>query len=421
MGERVQGRSRRRFGSIRTPVMRRRLPNRRARREITFQPRFESPVQPAWTPVPVRPVATLVACLLLAAASGCKDEDTSADGKGGWDSKPATVEVTQIQPQPLRDTVVLSGSLAADSEVLILSEIDGVVASIEFSEGHPVSQGDVLFLLRPEEQDALLLEAQADMRLAQDVYDRTQRLTRQDVSSMARRQEASSKVDKARARVALAELEVQRTRIRAPFDGMTGQRRVSVGDRVDEKVGMVTVASVDRLQLLFSITEQAAGLARTGVPILVRVGAWPGEYFPGEVYFVSPSVDTASRSLLLKAWIPNADHRLKPGMFANVDVVIAEREDALLVPESALIYDRNGTYLWRVDDEDHAEKIPIEIGLRQAGKVEILKGIAAGDRIVSAGTNKVRAGSEINAVAPQTAVTSEKASSEAREPREGDT
>jgi membrane fusion protein (multidrug efflux system) len=139
------------------------------------------------------------------------------------------------------------------------------------------------------------------------------------------------------------------------------------------------------------------------------------------VYFVSPSVDTASRSLLLKAWIPNADHRLKPGMFANVDVVIAEREDALLVPESALIYDRNGTYLWRVDDEDHAEKIPIEIGLRQAGKVEILKGIAAGDRIVSAGTNKVRAGSEINAVAPQTAVTSEKASSEAQEPREGDT
>ena len=94
-------------------------------------------------------------------------------------------------------------------------------------------------------------------------------------------------------------------------------------------------------------------------------------------------------------------------MFANVDVEISVRDDALLVPESALIYDRNGTYLWRVDDENRAEKIPIEIGLRQAGRVEILKGVAAGDRIVSAGTNKVSAGSEIDAVEPQTAVTKE--------------
>jgi membrane fusion protein (multidrug efflux system) len=279
----------------------------------------------------------------------------------------------------------------------------------------------VLFLLRSEEQDALLLEARAQQRLAQDVYDRTQRLTNQDVSSLARRLESSAKLDQAKARVALAELEVQRTRIRAPFDGVTGQRLVSVGDRVDEKVGMVTVASVDRLQLHFSITEQAAGLARTGVPILVRVGAWPGEQFPGEVYFISPSIDAGSRRLLLKAWIPNAEHKLKPGMFANVDVVIAERDDALLVPESALIYDRNGTYLWRVDDQDRAEKIPIEIGLRQAGEVEILKGVVAGDRIVSAGTNKVRAGGEIDAVAPQTAVTSESVSPEAGEPREGET
>jgi membrane fusion protein (multidrug efflux system) len=91
------------------------------------------------------------------------------------------------------------------------------------------------------------------------------------------------------------------------------------------------------------------------------------------------------------------------------------------VPESALIYDRNGTYLWRVDEDNHAEKIPIEIGLRQAGQVEILRGLAAGDRIVSAGTNKVRAGGEIDAVEPQTAVASERLSPVSQEPREGET
>ena len=339
---------------------------------------------------------------------GCDNEDASAKTGGGWGPKgPATVEVTHVKPQLLRDTVVLSGSLAAESEVLLLSEIDGVVASIEFREGHPVSQGDVLFRLRAEEQEARLLEARAELQLAQDIYDRTQRLTRQDVSSAARRQEASAKRDQARARVALAKLEVQRTRIRAPFDGVTGQRFVSVGDRVDEKVGMVTVSAIDRLQLLFTVTERAVALAREGVSIQVHVSAWPGEDFPGEVFFVSPGVDPISRRLLLKAWVPNPAGKLKPGMFANVDVEISVKDDALLVPESALIYDRNGTYLWRVDDENRAEKIPIEIGLRQAGRVEILKGVAAGDRIVSAGTNKVSAGSEIDAVEPQTAVTKE--------------
>ena len=401
--------------------MRRHLPNRRARREITSQSCRKLSVQSGWTRVAVRPVACLAACLLLAPLLGCDNEDTSARSGGDWKSKPATVEVTSVQPRLLRDTVVLSGSLAAESEVLLLSEIDGVVASVEFEEGHPVARGDVLFRLRDGEQQARLLEARAELQLAQDVFDRTQRLMNRDVSSAARRQEARAKLDQARARVALADLEVERTHIRAPFDGVTGQRLVSIGDRVDEKVGMVTVEAIDRLQLLFTVTEQGTALARTGVPIKVRVVAWPGEYFPGEVFFVSPSIDSVSRRLLLKAWVPNPEGKLKPGMFANVDVVISVREDALLVPESALIYDRNGTYLWRVDEDNHAEKIPIEIGLRQAGHVEILHGIAAGDRIVSAGTNKVRAGGEIDAVEPQTAVTSERLSPVSQEPREGET
>ena len=401
--------------------MRRHLPNRRACRETTSQSCRKLSVQSGWTRVAVRPVAWLAACFLLAPLPGCDNEDTSARSGGDWKSKPATVEVTSVQPRLLRDTVVLSGSLAAESEVLLLSEIDGVVASVEFEEGHPVARGDVLFRLRVGEQQARLLEARAELQLAQDVFDRTQRLMNRDVSSAARRQEARAKLDQARARVALADLEVERTHIRAPFDGVTGQRLVSIGDRVDEKVGMVTVEAIDRLQLLFTVTEQGTALARTGVPIKVRVVAWPGEYFPGEVFFVSPSIDSVSRRLLLKAWVPNPEGKLKPGMFANVDVVISVREDALLVPESALIYDRNGTYLWRVDEDNHAEKIPIEIGLRQAGHVEILHGVAAGDRVVSAGTNKVRAGGEIDAVEPQTAVTSERLSPVSQEPREGET
>ena len=105
----------------------------------------------------------------------------------------------------------------------------------------------------------------------------------------------------------------------------------------------------------------------------LRVRPYPDELFPGEVFFVSPTLDPATRRMILKAWVPNADHRLVPGLFANVELEIAQRENALLVPESAVVFDREGTYVWRVRDEV-AERVPIEIGLRKGGRVEVTLG-----------------------------------------------
>ena len=139
-------------------------------------------------------------------------------------------------------------------------------------------------------------------------------------------------------------------------------------------------------------------MAANGTPIHASVIAWPGERFHGEVFFVAPTIDPVTRRLVLKAWISNSDHRLKPGMFANVEVEIAKREGALLVPESSIVYDRNGTYIWRITAEDVAEKMPISIGLRRSGTVEVVSGIEGGDRIVSAGTHKVMAGERVNAI-----------------------
>jgi membrane fusion protein (multidrug efflux system) len=112
-------------------------------------------------------------------------------------------------------------------------------------------------------------------------------------------------------------------------------------------------------------------------------------------------VDRATRRLIAKAWIPNADHRLKPGMFANVDVMVFEKESALTVPEAAMVYDRHGIYVWRVDEESRARKVPVEMGIRQRGRVEIVAGLAEHDRVISAGVNKVMAG---DLVEPATAL-----------------
>jgi membrane fusion protein (multidrug efflux system) len=172
---------------------------------------------------------------------------------------------------------------------------------------------------------------------------------------------------------------------------------------VDHESVLVSFHAVDRLQLIFTIQSAGFALGRQGDVIHARVFTYPGERFPGEVFFISPTVDPSTRRMILKAWVSNIDHRLKPGMFANVDVEIARRDNALVLPETALVYDRSGTYVWRLNEDQRAEKIPVQIGLRQKGTVEIVEGLAAKDMVVVVGTHKVTAGSALVnvAVAPE--------------------
>jgi membrane fusion protein (multidrug efflux system) len=344
-------------------------------------------------------VCPLLVLAAVVALSGCGQGEPSAVDAGaeGEDrSKPVAVEAVILEPQPFDVEVALTGQLEAEFEVVVRSELEGIIRSIEFQEGQPVSKGDVMFVLRDEEQRARLHEAQAELRLAEDVYERTQSLTSRDISSVARRAEAAAMLDEARAKVELATVDLDRTRILAPFDGVVGSRLVGPGEWVQPETGLVPIAAIDRLQLHFLLPEPSIRLARIGGTVHARVIAYPDERFEGEVFFVSPSVDRATRRLLAKAWVSNEDHRLKPGMFANVDVVVFEKDAALLVPESAMVYDRHGTYVWRIDAEERAEKVPVEIGVRRHGKVEILGGLAAGDRVITAGVNKVMAGSLVS-------------------------
>ncbi len=122
--------------------------------------------------------------------------------------------------------------------------------------------------------------------------------------------------------------------------------------------------------------------------------------FHGEIFFVSPTLDPTTRRMILKGWVPNEDGRLRAGLFANVDLEIATRENALLVPEPAVVVDRNGPYVWRLGEDDTATRVPVELGLRKGGRVEVTLGLRPGDTIVVAGTHKVAAGKKLVAAAP---------------------
>jgi membrane fusion protein (multidrug efflux system) len=323
------------------------------------------------------------------------------------------VDVFQVSTELLRDTATFSGQLDAEASVMIKSETDGVVAEVRFDEGQTVTRGAVLFVLRDEEQKARLREAEATRALAAEVYDRINRLVTRDAASLAQKDRAVAELAVARARVELARLELDRTQIRAPFDGVLGVRLVDPGDRITDEIALVQIDAVDRLQVSFATSEQGVAFARTGAAVEARVLPYPGEVFPGEVFYVSPTLDPATRRVLLKAWIPNQDGRLRPGLFANVDLEIDRRDAAIQVPESAVVFDQRGAHVWRVrEDGDNrtVERAPIEVGLRKDGRVEVTLGLQPGDTIVSAGTHKVSEGGRIQPKLPPPAGTA------AREP-----
>jgi len=330
-------------------------------------------------------------------AAGCSP---GADGSEAYsENEPVSVEIASVEAGLLRDVAGFSGQLSAENSVMVKSEDDGMVAEVLFEEGQEVEEGQILFRLRNGEQAARLREAEANLALAREVYNRTHKLLRQDAASQAKRDEAAASLAVEKARVELARVEFERTEIRAPFDGVLGVRLAAPGDRVDEQVPLVQIDAVDRLQLTFAITELGVLFARVGAPVELTVAPYPGERFPGEVFFVSPTLDPATRRIILKAWIDNRDRRLRSGLFARIHMQVDERENAIQVPEAAVVFDRRGAYVWRVGEDMVVSRVPIETGLRRDGRVEITLGLQPGDRIVTVGTHKVDEGDKVVAAA----------------------
>lgn len=334
-------------------------------------------------------LAYLALAVLAVAWLGCGDEE------GGWSQPPPTVELMTIAPQLLQNRVEFIGQLDAESSVLVRPEIDGVISSIEFEEGSRVTAGDVLVRLRDADQVAALREAEAQAELAAALYERSRELAKRDVTAKTDLEKARAEYKVTQAEVEQRRVELEKTVLRAPFDCVVGARQVSPGERVSDETVLVRVDAIDRLQLVFTIPERALSLAQKGGQLEVTVKPYPDRVFLAEVFFIAPTIDIATRRALVKAWVPNPDHLLRPGLFADVRAEIGRKEDALIVPESAIVLDNEGTFVWRVDDESRVWRNDVQLGLRRKGEVELAGGIQPGTRIVVAGTHKVTEGEPV--------------------------
>jgi membrane fusion protein (multidrug efflux system) len=311
------------------------------------------------------------------------------------------VEVVTAATASMPQMITAVGSLRSDESVTLRPEVAGRVVKIGFDEGRPVGKNAVLVKLDPAINEAEVQQAKANLTLAKSKYERAIDLQKQGFISGQARDEAENNLKVAEAAEALAAARLAKTEIRAPFSGIIGLRSVSIGDYVKEGQDMVNLESIDPLKVDFRVPEIYLKQVQVGQTLEVALDALPGRTHPGNVTAINPLVDTGGRAIVIRALVKNADTALRPGMFARVKLFTREAQDALVLPEQALVPQGEDQYVYRVVD-GKSVRTKVEVGQRRDSRVEILKGVAAGDTIVVAGQLKIRDGTPVT-FAPRSA------------------
>lgn len=313
------------------------------------------------------------------------------------------VEVARVEVTTIVEELQAVGTLTPDEAVTVAPEIAGRIERIAFREGQRVSAGDVLVELDKAILRAELAKFRSDLTLARANHERMVTLSREGMAARQARDEALAALQSAEAGLALAEARLGKATIRAPLSGVVGLRSVSVGAYVTPGQAIVELADVDPVKLDFRVPELALSELRTGQPIRISVDARPGRSFEGTVYAIDPLVEVAGRAIRLRARIPNPDGELAPGLFARVEVVVGRRENAIVVPESAVFSRGQKRFVYRVVDE-HAVLTEVVLGQRRPGRVEIVSGLGKDDTVVRAGQQQLRDGARVEVIgtrAPQ--------------------
>lgn len=307
------------------------------------------------------------------------------------------VEASPVSIDTVIEDIRAVGTLRPNEAVVIAPEISGRIASIRFREGESVKAGDVLVELDTAVLQAELDKVRSDVVLANANRERATTLAKQGSGTQRAHDEAEAAYRAAQANLALAEARLQRTSLMAPLSGIVGLRNVSVGAYVTPGERIVELVETDPLKVDFRVPETNVAELRIGQSILVTADAIPGVTFDGKIYAIDPLVDVNGRAIRLRAHVPNPDNKLSAGFFARIRIVIEQRQNAILVPESAIFPLDGKTLVYRVVD-GRAVQSEVVLGQRLPGQVEVRKGLSAGDVVVKAGQQRLRQGIQVRIV-----------------------
>jgi membrane fusion protein (multidrug efflux system) len=257
----------------------------------------------------------------------------------------------------------------------------------------------VLIRLDDLAEQAEVAEAEAMRREAELALDRARKLRTNNTVAQATVDELEAAYAGTSARLDGVRKELADRTVRAPFAGVVGIRGVDIGARVDDETVLTTLDDLAEIEIEFSVPEIFFGRIRQGQTVEATGSAYPGRAFTGKIATIDSRIGQVSRAFRVRAVLPNPDLVLPAGMFMHVSVVLEERP-AVLVPEQAVIAEGDSTYVFTVED-GRATRRKVELGQREAGKVEVLDGLAAGATVVRAGIQRLRDGAEVSLPEPQ--------------------
>jgi membrane fusion protein (multidrug efflux system) len=326
---------------------------------------------------------------------------------------PEPVNAMEVRREQWQSRASAVGSVVAVQGAVVSAEAEGIVRTIAFEAGSVVKAGDELVRIDDDIERAQLRAAQAAAEWAHVTLDRAQGLIGSRAISQAELDQALAGVKQADAQVDNIRAAIDKKVIRAPFTGKLGIRRISVGQFLNTGDPIVSLQSLDPVYVEFSLPQQRLGDLSEGLAVVVATDSYPGDKFQGTVTAVDPDVDPATRNVRVQATLGNADHRLRPGMFVTVDVVLAETEDVLVIPSTAVLHAPQGDSIFVIGEGEAGadgkrplvvRQQPVRLGERRGDFVVAEEGTTAGDQIVTTGVFKLRPGTAVvvdNTLAPE--------------------
>ena len=348
----------------------------------------------------------LLAVVLAGTAlfNGCQKK-AAPSGAGGMSAFVVQVVVVEAQRQPVTESLSLVGTVTPNEVVEIKSETDGRVDEIPFSEGQKVKQGDLLFRLDETRVAAVVAEAEANFKLSQTSLDRVKKLFQEKLISQQEYDQVSAQFQMNDASLQIKRREWKDSRIVAPFSGIAGGRNVSPGQVISKNTLLTWLVDLDPVKVEIPVPERFLSRVRIGQTIDVKVAAFAGESFKGEVYFIAPQVDAGTRTALVKAYVKNQDYKLRGGMFANLDLTLKVRDEAVVIPEPALsqVLDGDRAIIYTVGESNTVQLTRVKLGIRLAGRVEIVEGLSGGEKVIVEGVQKIGPGAKVSFAPPEKA------------------
>jgi membrane fusion protein (multidrug efflux system) len=305
---------------------------------------------------------------------------------------PVPVEVGRVETARIADEAQAVGSVRSHQGVMLRPEVSGRISKLGYNDGQRVRRGQLLVQLDDTLQGAQLQQAQAQASIARTNLQRNRELVAQNFVSASVVDQSAAALQVAEAQVALAQAQLARMKIVAPFDGVAGISVVNLGDYVKDGADLVSIEDTSSMWVDFRLPERYLANLKAGQAVEVQLDAMPGRGFSGKVEAIDALLDANGRSLLVRARLLNPGGELRSGMFARTRVVFAQRDNALVVPEEALVPQGGRQYLVTVVDGPNgklAQRLEAKLGVRLPGKVEILDGLKAGDLVVTAGQARV--------------------------------